>query len=63
MPRIFENIDKELLPALRASLQVSNSADCCAGYFNLRGWRQVAALIGAYPGTDSSRLRGRGTSI
>lgn len=57
MPRIFDNIDKELLPALRASLQVSNSADFCVGYFNLRGWRQVADLIAAYPGTESSRCR------
>ncbi|HXF46826.1 MAG TPA: helicase-related protein [Burkholderiaceae bacterium] len=57
MPRIFDNIDKDLLPALRASLQVSNSADFCVGYFNLRGWRQVADLIAAYPGTESSRCR------
>jgi hypothetical protein len=57
MPRIFDNIDKELLPALRASLQVSNSADFCVGYFNLRGWRQVADLIAAYPGTEPSRCR------
>ncbi len=36
MPRIFDNIDKELLPALRASLQVGNCADLCAGQLHLQ---------------------------
>jgi hypothetical protein len=33
MPRIFDNIDRELLPALRASLEVGRRADFCVGYF------------------------------
>lgn len=57
MPRIFDNIDKELLPALRASLQVSTHADFCVGYFNLRGWRQLADLVEVYAGEDKSRCR------
>ncbi len=57
MPRIFDNIDKELLPALRGSLQVSSSADFCVGYFNLRGWRQIADLVEAYSGQDKNCCR------
>lgn len=57
MPRIFDNIDRELLPALRASLEVSTRADFCVGYFNLRGWRQIASLVTDYSGTEASRCR------
>lgn len=30
MPRIFDNIGRELLPALRASLEAGRKADFCA---------------------------------
>ena len=34
MPRIFDNIDQKLLPALRETLKTANHADFCIG-FNL----------------------------
>ena len=57
MPRVYDNIDKDLLPALRASLALSTRADFCVGYFNLRGWRQIGDLVEEYEGTEASCCR------
>jgi len=57
MPRIFDNIESGLLPALRQTLQVSARGDFCVGYFNLRGWKSIDDLISTWPGGDGGQCR------
>jgi superfamily II DNA or RNA helicase len=57
MPNIFDNISQQLLPTLRDSLAHSTHADFCIGYFNLRGWRQLADSIEHFEGGDGGCCR------
>ena len=57
MPRIFDNIDQRLLPALRETLETANRADFCVGYFNLRGWRGLSSYVEEWEGGEGGCCR------
>lgn len=57
MPRIFDNIESQLLPSLIESIKISSRSDFCVGYFNLRGWKQIDAYINAWLGGDGQCCR------
>jgi superfamily II DNA or RNA helicase len=54
VPTIYDNIDQNLLPALRACMSEATSGDFCVGYFNLRGWGQLADLADSLDGGDAN---------
>jgi superfamily II DNA or RNA helicase len=50
VPRVFDNIEKKLLPALQETLNLADHADFCVGYFNLRGWKQLDSYVEKWNG-------------
>lgn len=57
MPQIFDNIENHLSEGLNYTLDVSYKSDFCVGYFNLRGWKQVAHHIEKWNGGENNCCR------
>ena len=57
MPRIFDNIELGLLPALRETLKISSRSDFCVGPFNLRGWKAINDLVEQWVGGPGKQCR------
>ena len=57
VPQIFDNIEKHLLTALCDAMGLSERADFCVGYFNLRGWRQIDCFVEKWAGGDNHCCR------
>ena len=58
MPKIYDNLENHLTKGLNETLEPSQRADFCVGYFNLRGWKEVAEKIDNLEG--STVVEGKG---
>jgi SNF2 family DNA or RNA helicase len=57
MPRIFDNMELGLSPALREAMELSTHSDFCVGYFNLRGWKAIDDLVEHWLGGSANQCR------
>jgi len=56
MPKIYDNIENHLTTGLNETIELPHRADFCVGYFNLRGWREIAGKIDALAGASVNAL-------
>ena len=54
MPRIFDNIEEYLGQSLVGSLTDSENLDSSIGYFNIRGWSELADAVDLLPEGEGS---------
>jgi superfamily II DNA or RNA helicase len=54
MPTIYDNIEHTLTDGLDKTLKLSQRVDCCIGYFNLRGWNEIAETIDHLSGEETT---------
>ncbi|NLD92188.1 MAG: DEAD/DEAH box helicase family protein [Fibrobacter sp.] len=59
MPKIYDNIENHLTHGLNDTLPLSQRSDFCVGYFNLRGWSEVADKIDTMPGRNVIEGKGQ----
>lgn len=57
MPKIFDNLTSQLSTALKTTADLSYRADFCVGYFNLRGWKQLADEVEKFEGGEGNNCR------
>jgi superfamily II DNA or RNA helicase len=60
MPTIYDNKENILSVGINESLATSKRADFCIGYFNLRGWKEIADNIETL--TGDTIFEGTGTN-
>ena len=57
MPTIYDNIENKLADELKNAFQTAYKADLCVGYFNLRGWNNLADYVNNFSGGDNAQCR------
>ena len=57
MPKIYDNIEYKLTDGLNDAVDIAHRADFCIGYFNLRGWKEIAGNIDKFTGGQGHSCR------
>jgi len=57
MPKIFDNLNQQLLPSLQETIKVAYRADFCIGYFRLSGWQHIDTYIDKFSGGEGNCCR------
>lgn len=58
MPKIYDNIELHLTEGLKKYIGASERTDFCVGYFNLRGWKEVAESVDKLQGASVVESKG-----